>query len=82
MAEDPKRVSTGGEDKEQVAGQDSSIEQRLKKNPASNDAKLDEALDESMDASDPPAVTQPGKSEPAPSSGFDEAEEEAKTAAP
>jgi hypothetical protein len=36
---------------------------------------LDEALDESMDASDPPAVTQPGRGEPAPSSGFDAAEE-------
>ena len=32
---------------------------------------LDEALDESMDASDPPAVTQPGRDAPAPSSGFD-----------
>ena len=36
---------------------------------------LDEALDESMDASDPPAVTQPGRDAPAPSSGFDAAEE-------
>ena len=82
MAEDPKRVSEGGEEKEQSAGQDPAIRQRLKKNPASEDAQLDEALDESMDASDPPSVTQPGKSEPAPSSGFDEAEEKAKAGAP
>lgn len=39
------------------------------------DDSLDEALDESMDASDPPSVTQPGRADPAPSSGFDAAEE-------
>ncbi|MEH3048512.1 hypothetical protein [Sphingomonas adhaesiva] len=43
--------------------------------PSLGEDSLDEALDESMDASDPPAVTQPGRSEPAPSSGFDAAEE-------
>jgi hypothetical protein len=33
-------------------------------------AKADVGSDESMDASDPPSVQQPGKDEPAPSSGF------------
>lgn len=54
------------------AGQDKSIARRLEKNPESKDAKLDNALDESMDASDPPATTQPGKDEPAASSGYAE----------
>jgi hypothetical protein len=55
------------------AGQDKSIEKRLKKNPENEDAKLDRGLDESMDASDPPSSTQPGdKGEPPKSSGFDE----------
>lgn len=45
------------------------------RDPALGDDSLDEALDESMDASDPPAATQPGRAEPAPSSGFDAAEE-------
>lgn len=55
------------------AGQDASIEKRLKKDPENEDAKLDRGLDESMDASDPPSSTQPGdKGEPPKSSGFDE----------
>jgi hypothetical protein len=55
------------------AGQDKSIEKRLKKDPENEDAKLDRGLDESMDASDPPSSTQPGdKGEPPKSSGFDE----------
>lgn len=45
------------------------------RDPSLSDDSLDEALDESMDASDPPAATQPGRAEPAPSSGFDAAEE-------
>ncbi|MEG3182337.1 hypothetical protein [Sphingomonas sp. LT1P40] len=58
------------------AGTDSSIEERLEKNPESKQARLDRALDESMDASDPPATTQPVHSHEAPpSSGYDEAEE-------
>ena len=54
------------------AGQDESINERLKRNPESQDARLDAALDESMDASDPPASTQPvHRHNPAPSSGYD-----------
>lgn len=58
------------------AGTDSSIEERLEKNPQSKQARLDRALDESMDASDPPATTQPVHShEPPSSSGYDEEKE-------
>jgi hypothetical protein len=58
------------------AGTDSSIEERLEKNPQSKQARLDRALDESMDASDPPATTQPVHSHEAPpSSGYDEEKE-------
>ena len=57
---------------------DAGHDQRLRRNPADEDAKLDIALDESFPTSDPPANTQPGKGkDPAPSSGYDEAEEEA-----
>lgn len=56
----------------QDAGRDRSIAKRLEKHPDSKDAQLDNALDESMDASDPPATTQPGRSGPAPSSGYSE----------
>lgn len=56
----------------QDAGRDKSIAKRLDKHPESKDAQLDNALDESMDASDPPQTTQPGRTEPAPSSGFEE----------
>lgn len=60
------------------AGTDSSIEERLEKNPESKQARLDRALDESMDASDPPATTQPVHShEPSPSSGYDADKEKA-----
>lgn len=55
------------------AGTDTSIEERLQRNPESKDARLDRALDESMDGSDPPASTQPiHRNDPAPSSGFNE----------
>ena len=68
-------------DERQQAGQDRSIAKRLEKHPESSDAKLDEALDESMDASDPPSTTQPGRAdEPAPSSGFDAAAEQQRSA--
>lgn len=54
------------------AGTDSSIEERLARDPASKDARLDRALDESMDASDPPASTQPVHNNEIPeSSGYD-----------
>ena len=63
---------TGASDPRQQAGQDRSIEQRLRKNPENPDAQLDRGLDESMDAS----AAQPGDSgEPPKSSGYDEAAE-------
>ena len=46
------------------------FELRVKKHPDDEDAKADLGSDESMDASDPSSATQPGSSEPAPSSGF------------
>ncbi len=67
------------------AGTDTSIEQRLARNPESKEARLDRALDESMDASDPPATTQPvhshgGGGDLPESSGYD-AKKEAQLAA-
>jgi hypothetical protein len=63
---------------DQQAGQDTDIIRRLKRDPADLDAQLDCGLDESMDASDPPSAVHPGDSgEPMPSSGFDEAAEDA-----
>ena len=47
----------------QQAGQDQSIAERLEADPHDDDAKLDAGLDESMDASDPPSLTQPGRSD-------------------
>lgn len=62
-------------------GQDADDDDRLQRDPGDEDAKLDVALDESFPTSDPPANTQPGKGkDPAPSSGYDEAEEAAKAA--
>jgi hypothetical protein len=46
------------------------LELKVKKHPEDKDAKADLGSDESMDASDPSSATQPGSSEPAPSSGF------------
>ena len=46
------------------------FEIKVRKHPEDEDAKVDLGSDESMDASDPSSVTQPGSSEPAPSSGF------------
>ncbi|MBN8806950.1 MAG: hypothetical protein J0I47_01735 [Sphingomonas sp.] len=66
----------GASDPRQQAGQDKSIEKRLRRDPENPDAQLDRGLDESMDASDPPSATQPGdKGEPPKSSGYDEAAE-------
>ncbi|HEX4693101.1 hypothetical protein [Sphingomonas sp.] len=63
-------------DPRQDAGQDRSIEKRLKQDPENEEAQLDRGLDESMDASDPPSAALPGTSgEPAKSSGYDEAAE-------
>jgi hypothetical protein len=81
MSEHPTTTGTTDEervaqDPRQHAGQDKSIEKRLKKDPENEDAQLDRGLDESMDASDPPSATQPGDSgDPPKSSGFDEAAE-------
>jgi hypothetical protein len=51
---------------------DREFELKVKKHPEDKDAKADLGSDESMDASDPSSATQPGSSEPAPSSGFPE----------
>ena len=51
---------------------DRELELKVKKHPDDEDAKVDLGSDESMDASDPSSATQPGSSEPAPSSGFPE----------
>ncbi len=53
------------------AGQDASIARRMAKDPSNEQARLDAAVDASMDASDPPTISQPGRSDPAPSSGYD-----------
>ena len=50
------------------------LEEKLRKNPC--DAKIDVGSDESMDASDPPSVVQPEHSEPVPSSGFEETDDD------
>jgi hypothetical protein len=49
----------------------------LKDDPSHADSKLEIGLDESFPTSDPPATTQPGHSDPAPSSGYDEEAEKA-----
>ena len=49
---------------------DRALELKVKKHPEDKDAQVDLGSDESMDASDPISTTQPGTSEPAPSSGF------------
>jgi hypothetical protein len=51
---------------------DRELELKVRKHPDDDDAKVDLGSDESMDASDPISTTQPGKDEPAPSSGFPE----------
>jgi hypothetical protein len=58
---------------------DASDDKRLQQDPSSEDAKLDVALDETFPTSDPPSNTQPGKGkDPAPSSGYDPAAEQAR----
>jgi hypothetical protein len=51
---------------------DRALEVKVKKHPEDEDAKVDLGSDESMDASDPISTTQPGSSEPAPSSAYPE----------
>lgn len=57
--------------------QDADSHDALKADPSDADAKLDIGLDESFPTSDVPAQVHPGSSEPAPSSGYNEAEEQA-----
>nr|WP_315381398.1 hypothetical protein [uncultured Sphingomonas sp.] len=73
VAPDPKADDEGKSPVHSAdAGTDSSIEERLARDPASKEARLDRALDESMDASDPPASTQPVHNNEIPeSSGYD-----------
>ena len=70
---DATTASNQVRDPRQDAGQDSSIQARLEKDPGNVQAQLDNGLDESMDASDPITATIPGSSsdEPPASSGFD-----------
>ena len=56
----------------QQSDPDRELEIKVKKHPEDKDAKADLGSDESMDASDPSSATQPGSSEPAPSSGYPE----------
>ncbi len=46
--------------------------------PSHEEGKLDVGLDESFPSSDPAAATQPGHSDPAPSSGYNEEAEKAR----
>lgn len=80
LAVAPPEPDDQGRDPRQDAGQDESIAKRLEKDPENRDARLDAGLDESMDASDPPASTQPIHNHgPAPSSGYDEEAEKARS---
>jgi hypothetical protein len=56
---------------------DAEHDEALAQDPTHEDGKLDVGLDESFPSSDPPASTQPGNGEPAPSSGYDEEAERA-----
>ena len=58
--------------------QDAEDHEALAENPADEEGKLDVGLDESFPSSDPPAATQPGHADPAPSSGYDEEAEKAR----
>jgi hypothetical protein len=51
----------------------------LARDPSHGEGKLDVGLDESFPSSDPPAATQPGHADPAPSSGYDEEAEKTRT---
>jgi hypothetical protein len=56
---------------------DAEHHEELAKDPGHQDSKLDVGLDESFPTSDPASATQPGHSDPAPSSGYDEEAEKA-----
>jgi hypothetical protein len=55
---------------------ESELEEKLRENPEDPSAKVDVGSDESMDASDPPSIVQPEASEPVPSSGFEDEDDE------
>ena len=60
-------------------GIDANDVKELRRDPSNEDAKLDVAVDETFPASDAPSNTQPGKGkDPPPSSGYDEAAEQAR----
>ena len=59
---DPAATMSGAPDHE--------LELALKRDPGDKQAQVDVGSDGSMDASDPPAVCQPGGSDPAPSNDF------------
>lgn len=73
-AEEGNRPDQPSRQPEQDAGQDENITDGIEGDPEDVDAQLDESLDETMDASDPVSITQPGRSDPAPSSGYDKDE--------
>jgi len=52
------------------------LEEKLRENPEDASTKVDVGSDESMDASDPPSIVQPESSEPVPSSGFEDDDDE------
>jgi hypothetical protein len=56
---------------------DAEHHEKLARDPSHGKGKLDVGLDESFPASDPASATQPGHSDPAPSSGYDEEAEKA-----
>ena len=68
--EDPKKADEKAPAPTLSSAPDRELELKVKKHPEDKDAKVDLGSDESMDASDPISTTQPGSSEPAPSSGF------------
>ena len=71
-----QKVDPKGQDKPPApvlsGAPDRALELKVKKHPEDEDDKVDLGSDESMDASDPISTTQPGTSEPAPSSSFPE----------
>jgi hypothetical protein len=67
---DPKKADDKAPEPTLSGEPDRELELKVKKHPEDEDAKVDLGSDESMDASDPISTTQPGSSEPAPSSGF------------
>ncbi|MFL5118928.1 MAG: hypothetical protein ACJ8C8_00495 [Microvirga sp.] len=69
---DPKQTEGDPPAPTLSADPDRELELKVKKHPDDADAKVDLGSDESMDASDPSSATQPGSSEPVPSSGFPE----------